>query len=272
MIMETMGQRARTNFASSLCLSFPFRRADAFSVARVLVAIGRHSAQQFPQVGSWFEEFHQMWGTTYEELMNIESHATWATPMMERGEQSIPALPMTTLYKTPGRDPLLNLAKFGEDGITAERFGALSRAAAVDGPTSNSSVPSSTQGPLRGFIGRRHAGQSLPSIVTSGRPARIAEGQFYGDGISLSDGRGESEGSEYHSLGESPSAARVTTVASQLHAFEAEVHTILTSNSARLIETSQYRSRTSTHSVRSYGNQATLEDGTDLSWLEDGRT
>jgi hypothetical protein len=241
----------------------------ALSVARVLVAIGRHSAQQFPQIGSWFEEFQQMWGTTYEELMNIESHASWATPAMERGEQSIPVLrPMTTLYKAPGSDPLLNLAKFGEDGMTGERFGA----AAVDAPTSNSSVPVSTQGPLRGFIGRRHAGQGLPSIITSGLPARIAEGQFYGDGISLSDGRGESEGSEYHSLGESPSAARVTTVASQFHAFEAEVHTILTSNSTRLVETSQYRSRTSTHSVRSYGNQATLGDGTDLSWLEDGGT
>lgn len=235
---------------------FLFRRADAISVARLLVAIGRHTAQQHPQVGPWFEEFHKMWGTTYEELMNIESHVAWATTMMASGEQSRSGLPTAS-------DPLLNLAKFGEDGMTRERLGALATAAAVNGPTSSdSSVPAS----LRGF---RHGSQGLPSIVTSGLPARI-ERQFYGDATNLSDGRGESEGSEYHSLGESPTATRVTAVASQLHALENEVHTILTSSGTQLIETSQYRS---THSVLSYGNPATLAeaglgDGTDLSWLE----
>jgi hypothetical protein len=277
MIMEMMGQRARTNFESSSCLCFCFGALTAILVARPLVAIGRHTAQQLPQVGSWFEEFHQMWGTTYEELMNIESRTAWATSMMANGEQSTSGLPTATLYKTPTSDALLNLAKFGEDGMTGERFGTLAMAAAVNGLTSSDfSVPASTQEPLRGFIGRRHGGQGLPSIVTSGLPARL-ERQFYGDATSLSDGRGESEGSEHHSLGESPTAPRVTTVASQQHALEGEVHAILTSSSTQLIETSQYRSRTSTHSVLSYGNLATLAeaglgDGTDLSWLEDDGT
>jgi hypothetical protein len=196
--------------------------------------------------------------------MNIEPHAAWATSLMS-GEQSISGLPTATLYKTAASGSSLNLTKFGEDGMTSGRLGTLATAAAVNGPTSStSSVPASTQEPLRGFIDRR---QGLPSIVTSGLPGRI---EFYGDTTSLSDGRG-SEGSEYHSLGESPTTTRVSSVASQLHAFEAEV--MLTSSSTQLIETSQYHSRTSTHSVLSYGNQAALAgaglgDGTDLSWLE----
>lgn len=273
-----MGQRARSNFTSTFCLKLPeYILTSYVVVATLLVTLGKHTPLQMPHI-SWFDEYQQQWGISYDQLMSPEFHSTWAlvsTSTVEDRDKSTQNLQMEGIYNPQSDDLLFNFTKLGEEGLGSERLGTLAAAAVVEPVHPASSV---MQGTIKGLMNRRQAGNRLSSIVTNGLSGLQIERQLYGEGpSSLSDGKGESEGSEYPSVDESPAVlTRVAAATAQLHVFDTDVHAqvMLTSDRTQIIGATQYHTQTS---VLQYTNQGHVADsdlsgGTGLNWLEDGGT
>jgi len=75
MILSALGKRGRANITSKSNLwstTVSYTNDPSFPVATFLVAIGKHLSIQDSQVATWFDEYFQTWGVSYEELMNSQ--------------------------------------------------------------------------------------------------------------------------------------------------------------------------------------------------------